>query len=388
MEDQYKREVTVTNPENKDNTITDQSHSPSIYHLPSSPTNTDFSSNTSVIDPLINNGNNNNNSTNIIVASVDGDNGGFRVLADNEELYLDSFPAGYRFKPYDRELVVSYLKKKIDNVPLPANRIREVQLYKHNPETLAANYKPHGENEWYFFTPRDRKYPNGDRPNRAAGDGYWKATGADKPIYSGGIKVGFRKALVFYKGKPPRGDKTDWIMHEYRVNEPQKRKRQGNDMKLDDWVLCRIYKKFDKGFRAPARPRGQAPTKETDAYENEHELEHSTMLPIRESKENLLPIVGTYNHEINPYLNTHIANSTLVASHHFNGYVESFDEQYAYGIGPVLGPNLPFQSHSNPSTDYFNYHPLENLDTLGDFSSFDNYDHFPPYQHKNGDNYH
>lgn len=74
----------------------------------------------------------------------------------------------------------------------------------------------YGEKEWYFFSPRDRKYPNGSRPNRSAGSGYWKATGADKPI---GLPkpVGIKKALVFYAGKAPRGEKTNWIMHEYRL---------------------------------------------------------------------------------------------------------------------------------------------------------------------------
>lgn len=76
-----------------------------------------------------------------------------------------------------------------------------------------------GEQEWYFFSPRDRKYPNGARPNRAATSGYWKATGTDKPIFTsnGGQKVGVKKALVFYGGKPPKGIKTNWIMHEYRL---------------------------------------------------------------------------------------------------------------------------------------------------------------------------
>ena len=76
-----------------------------------------------------------------------------------------------------------------------------------------------GDGEYYFFSPRDRKYPNGIRPNRAAGSGYWKATGTDKPIHDSatGEGVGVKKALVFYKGRPPRGTKTNWIMHEYRL---------------------------------------------------------------------------------------------------------------------------------------------------------------------------
>lgn len=81
-----------------------------------------------------------------------------------------------------------------------------------------------GIKEWYFFTPRDRKYPNGSRPNRAAGNGYWKATGADKPVRpTGSTKaVGIKKALVFYSGKAPKGTKTDWIMHEYRLAQPNR----------------------------------------------------------------------------------------------------------------------------------------------------------------------
>lgn len=76
-----------------------------------------------------------------------------------------------------------------------------------------------GDQEWYFFSPRDRKYPNGARPNRAAISGYWKATGTDKPILTsdGNHRVGVKKALVFYGGKPPKGVKTNWIMHEYRL---------------------------------------------------------------------------------------------------------------------------------------------------------------------------
>jgi hypothetical protein len=76
-----------------------------------------------------------------------------------------------------------------------------------------------GESEWFFFSPRDRKYPNGARPNRAAGSGYWKATGTDKPILTsnGSQCLGVKKALVFYKGRPPKGIKTSWLMLEYRL---------------------------------------------------------------------------------------------------------------------------------------------------------------------------
>lgn len=75
------------------------------------------------------------------------------------------------------------------------------------------------EQERYFFSTREAKYPNGSRSNRATGSGYWKATGLDKQIVTsrGNQVVGMKKTLVFYRGKPPHGTRTDWIMHEYRL---------------------------------------------------------------------------------------------------------------------------------------------------------------------------
>ncbi|KAG6584010.1 NAC transcription factor 25, partial [Cucurbita argyrosperma subsp. sororia] len=162
-------------------------------------------------------------------------------------------PPGFRFHPTDEELVVHYLKRKLSSSPLPAPIIAELDLYKFDPWDLPSK-AVFGKNEWYFFTPRERKYPNGARPNRAAISGYWKATGTDKPIMTsnGTQKVGVKKALVFYGGRPPKGIKTNWIMHEYRLLHvantnlkpldayPTNRK---SSLKLDDWVLCRIYMK-------------------------------------------------------------------------------------------------------------------------------------------------
>eukprot|EP00249_Psilotum_nudum_P013273 c24252_g1_i1 orf=646-1761(-) len=166
-----------------------------------------------------------------------------------EQLHL---PAGFRFYPTDEELVVHYLCKKAASQPFAVPIIAEVDLYKFNPWDL-PDHALFGEKEWYFFSPRDRKYPNGSRPNRAAASGYWKATGTDKPISTAGgtQKVGIKKALVFYEGRAPTGSKTNWIMHEYRLADSgSKSAKKKGSLRLDDWVLCRIYKKTSGAQKA------------------------------------------------------------------------------------------------------------------------------------------
>ncbi|XVE55298.1 hypothetical protein DITRI_Ditri03aG0147800 [Diplodiscus trichospermus] len=166
-------------------------------------------------------------------------------------------PPGFRFHPTDDELVVQYLRRKCASRPIAVPIIAEIDLYKYDPWDL-PDLALYGEKEWYFFTPRDRKYPNGSRPNRAAGSGYWKATGADKPI--GQPKpVGIKKALVFYAGKAPKGEKTNWIMHEYRLADVDRSAQKKNSLRLDDWVLCRIYNK--KGTIEKKPPQGSVTIK-------------------------------------------------------------------------------------------------------------------------------
>ncbi|KAL2939087.1 Protein BEARSKIN2, partial [Bienertia sinuspersici] len=109
------------------------------------------------------------------------------------------------------------------------------------------------QNEWYFFSHKDRKYPTGSRTNRATNAGFWKATGRDKCIRNTFKKIGMRKTLVFYRGRAPHGQKTDWIMHEYRLEDTDE-DPQANSGE-DGWVVCRVFKKKNL-FKIGGEPGG------------------------------------------------------------------------------------------------------------------------------------
>ncbi|KAJ0233307.1 No apical meristem [Hirschfeldia incana] len=154
----------------------------------------------------------------------------------------EALPPGFRFHPTDEELISYYLVNKIADQNFTGKAIADVDLNKSEPWELPEKAKMGGK-EWYFFSLRDRKYPTGVRTNRATNTGYWKTTGKDKEILNSITSelVGMKKTLVFYRGRAPRGEKTSWVMHEYRLHS----KSSYRTSKQDEWVVCRVLKKTE-----------------------------------------------------------------------------------------------------------------------------------------------
>ncbi|XP_022885609.1 NAC domain-containing protein 92-like [Olea europaea var. sylvestris] len=178
----------------------------------------------------------------------------------------ENLPPGFRFHPTDEELITYYLYNKVSDFGFTSRAITDVDLNKCEPWDLPAKAAM-GEKEWYFFSLRDRKYPTGLRTNRATEAGYWKTTGKDREIYRGEVLVGMKKTLVFYRGRAPKGEKTNWVMHEYRLEtklafKPAK----------EEWVVCRVFLKSStvkKPQQTPASPQSQESPCDTNGMINE-----------------------------------------------------------------------------------------------------------------------
>ncbi|KAM7460911.1 hypothetical protein LguiA_029032 [Lonicera macranthoides] len=113
-------------------------------------------------------------------------------------------PPGFRFHPTEEELLQYYLRKKVCFEEIDLDFIKDVDLNKLEPWDIQGSTP---QNDWYFFSHKDKKYSMSTRTNRATAAGFWKATGRDKAMYSsnGRRRIGMRKTLVFYKGRAPHG---------------------------------------------------------------------------------------------------------------------------------------------------------------------------------------
>ncbi|XVE86550.1 hypothetical protein DITRI_Ditri18aG0042200 [Diplodiscus trichospermus] len=177
----------------------------------------------------------------------------------------NSLAPGFRFHPTDVELVMYYLKRKVLGKKLSFKGIAEVDIYKHAPWDLPEmSFLKTGDLKWFFYCPMEKKYSRGERLNRATVYGYWKTTGKDRPIKYNEKVVGMIKTLVFHQGKAPHGARTDWVMHEYRLEEKDLADR---GVVQDTYVLCVVFKKDGMGPRNGAQYG--APFKEEDWSDDE-----------------------------------------------------------------------------------------------------------------------
>ncbi|XP_020244502.1 NAC domain-containing protein 21/22-like isoform X2 [Asparagus officinalis] len=217
-------------------------------------------------------------------------------------------PPGFRFHPRDEELVCDYLTKKISGDKsgslFGCPTMIDVDLNKCEPWDL-PEIACVGGKEWYFYSLRDRKYATGQRTNRATVSGYWKATGKDRHVTRRGVLVGMRKTLVFYRGRAPKGRKTDWVMHEFRMEVSDDKSKFSVK---EDWVLCRVFYKS----------RGLAANTSTYHTDTNYEGTCSSSLP---------QLIETY--------------LTI-------GQVPCFSNPFHDLAGPTVGPPIPAIERSIP----------------------------------------
>ncbi|KAL1831295.1 NAC domain-containing protein 82 isoform X2 [Daucus carota subsp. sativus] len=152
-------------------------------------------------------------------------------------------PPGFRFHPTDDELMRYYLKRQVMGKKSAFDAVTELNIYQYSPWDLPDKCLLKSRDlKWYFFCPREPKYTTGARANRATKTGFWKATGKDRCVTYKQRTIGMIKTLIFHKGHAPKGERTDWVMHEYRLKDEEL-----VDVVQDAYVLCRIFQKKGLG---------------------------------------------------------------------------------------------------------------------------------------------
>ncbi|KAG8069494.1 hypothetical protein GUJ93_ZPchr0006g45530 [Zizania palustris] len=133
-------------------------------------------------------------------------------------------PPGFRFHPTEEELLTYYLKKKVASERIDLDVIRDVDLNKLEPWDIQERCKIGSglQNDWYFFSHKDKKYPTGTRTNRATAAGFWKATGRDKAIYSTSTASACARLSFSTRIRGGAGDQA---------------------AQEEGWVICRVFKK-------------------------------------------------------------------------------------------------------------------------------------------------
>ncbi|KAF9685622.1 hypothetical protein SADUNF_Sadunf03G0073700 [Salix dunnii] len=114
-------------------------------------------------------------------------------------------------------------------------------------------------------------------------------TGKMSHSNTGALLLDIGRRLDFYTGKALQVEKTNWKMHEFTVNDPAPKYQVRNTrdyMRLDDRVLCKIYKKIKKPNDVRNRQRDEESSTLSaidDGDSVNHHGEGRTDLPVMDS---------------------------------------------------------------------------------------------------------
>ncbi|GER40570.1 NAC domain containing protein 25 [Striga asiatica] len=158
------------------------------------------------------------------------------------DLTTGELPYGYRFHPTPFEVVQYYLVPKLRGEGLPSGYIKDLDVYKFDPQQIPLNQSKYArDNESYFFVPITRELLQAVRNlTRTTPNGYWKMLEWNIPLYEpDGSIIGHKNKLEFYNGKYPNGVITQWKMVEYRTCF----RANGN---VESLMVCKIKLKVEE----------------------------------------------------------------------------------------------------------------------------------------------
>ncbi|KAK9943918.1 hypothetical protein M0R45_009508 [Rubus argutus] len=162
---------------------------------------------------------------------------------------------GIRFCPMEDELLMYYLKPKVNGQEVPGKEslICELDLYgDQEPWKIWERFQERRANDLkknkdlYFFTQKKKKTAKGSRIRRTVGSGgTWKGQTAAQEVYlldqnqkPTATVLGFKKSYTYKnKGSVHHGR---WIMYEFELDKSQILHK--NQVKKNDRVLCLLRK--------------------------------------------------------------------------------------------------------------------------------------------------
>ncbi|KAL0406776.1 UNVERIFIED_CONTAM: protein CUP-SHAPED COTYLEDON 2 [Sesamum latifolium] len=182
-------------------------------------------------------------------------------MENNHELIIRSeeasLPPGFRFHPTDEELISYYLLKKVLDSSFTTRAITQVDLNKSDPWNLPGTESEDGRERMVLLQPAGQEIPDGGEGEQGDGRRVLEGDGERQ----GGVQLedvvagGDEENPSFLQGRAPKGEKTNWVMHEYRL-QGKLAYHHLSPNSQDEWVISRVFQKT-----APGSSGGGAATK-------------------------------------------------------------------------------------------------------------------------------